>query len=62
LSTDTPGVVETVPSTTGPDHPGPAVMSLVTFDTGTPVGRRLASCHPHGAWLRWTDPPRSARS
>jgi hypothetical protein len=57
LSTDTPGVVEALPATTGPVDAGAAVMGLVTFDTGTPVGRRLAYCHPHGAWLRWTDGP-----
>ena len=57
LSTDTPGVVEALPATTGPVDAGAAVMGLVTFDTGMPVGRRLAYCHPHGAWLRWTDGP-----
>jgi hypothetical protein len=55
LSTDTLGVVEALPAPTGPVDAGAAEMGLVTFDTGTPVGRRLAYCHPHGAWLRWTD-------
>jgi hypothetical protein len=55
LSTDTVGVVEALPPTAGPDDAGGAELGLVTFDRGTPVGRRLAFCHPHGAWLRWTD-------
>jgi hypothetical protein len=53
LSTDMPGVVEIV-AAGRPVDPGAAVMGLVTFEAGTPVGRRLAFCHPHGAWLRWT--------
>jgi hypothetical protein len=59
LSTDMPGVVEILPTTIRPGDPGAAEMALVTFDTGAPVGRRLAWCHPHGAWLRWTDDPGS---
>jgi hypothetical protein len=56
LSAEQPGVVEVVPRPPGLD-PAATVLGLVTFETGTAVGRALASCQAHGAWLRWSDPP-----
>jgi len=55
LSTDAPGVVEAVPVPPGIQRAGPsgAVMGLVTFESGTVVGRALGLCHAHGAWLEW---------
>jgi hypothetical protein len=56
LSMELPGVVGpvAVPPTSGPTTTRACVLGLVTFDTGTPVGRALGRCHAHGAWLEWT--------
>jgi hypothetical protein len=57
LSADAPGVIDLVPIPPAAGHPGAAasVLGLVTFESGTAVGRALALCHPHGAWLEWAD-------
>jgi hypothetical protein len=57
LSTDPPGVIDVipVPPSTGDAGTFGTVMGLVTFDTGSAVGRTLGLGHSHGAWLEWTD-------
>jgi hypothetical protein len=57
LSADGPGVIDVVPvpPTIGDTGIAASVMGLVTFDTGTPVGRALGLCHAHGAWMEWAD-------
>jgi hypothetical protein len=57
LSVDAPGVIDVVPVPPATGHPGgsASVMGLVTFETGTAVGRALALCHPHGAWMERAD-------
>ncbi len=57
LSADAPGVIDVVPVPPATGHPGgsASVMGLVTFETGTAVGRALALCHPHGAWMERAD-------
>ena len=57
LSTDAPGVIDVVPIPPTIGHAGTfaSVMGLVTFDTGTAVGRALGLCHAHGAWMEWAD-------
>ncbi len=54
LSVDKPGVIDLIPAAPVTSQAGAAsVMGLVTFDTGTAVGRSLGLCHAHGAWLEW---------
>jgi hypothetical protein len=55
LSTDAPGVIDAIPTPSAIGHAGASasVMGLVSFETGTAVGRALAVCHPHGAWMKW---------
>jgi hypothetical protein len=55
LSTDAPGVIDLVPIPPATGHAGASasVMGLVTFETGTAVGRALGLCHAHGAWMEW---------
>jgi hypothetical protein len=57
LSTDALGVIDVVPipPTTGHTGTFASVMGLVTFETGTAVGRALGLCHAHGAWMEWAD-------
>ena len=57
LSMDPPGVLDIVPvpPTTGRTSSAASVLGLVTFESGTALGRALGLCHSHGAWLRWTD-------
>jgi hypothetical protein len=57
LSVDAPGVIDLfpVPPTTDRATTTASVMGLVTFETGTAVGRALGLCHAHGAWMEWTD-------
>jgi hypothetical protein len=57
LTTDPPGVIDVVPVPRTVGHSGTfaSVMGLVTFETGTAVGRALGLCHAHGAWMEWTD-------
>jgi hypothetical protein len=59
LSADAPGVVDVipVPPTTGRAGTFASVLGLVTFETGTAVGRALALCQAHGAWMEWTGSP-----
>jgi hypothetical protein len=62
LSMDAPGVVDVVPvpPTIGQAGVSASVMGLVTFETGTAVGRALGLCHAHGAWMEWTDTQRTS--
>jgi len=57
LSADAPGVIDVVPIPPTIGHAGTSasVMGLVTFETGTAVGRALGLCHAHGAWMEWAD-------
>ena len=57
LSAEPPGTIDTVASRgTLYETDGPVgVLGLVTFTQGSPDGRSLAVCHPHGSWIRWTD-------
>jgi hypothetical protein len=57
LNADAPGVVDVIstPPTIGDSGTAATVLGLVTFETGTAVGRALGLCHPHGAWLEWCD-------
>jgi hypothetical protein len=59
LSVDAPGVIDAVPIPPGAGGAGDpvSVMGLVTFGTGTAVGRALARCHAHGAWMEWASTP-----
>ena len=58
LSAEEPGVVDVVPvpSTVGHANTAATVLGLVTFESGTAVGRALGLCHAHGAWLEWVYP------
>jgi hypothetical protein len=58
LSADAPGVIAVVPVPPAIGGAGSfaSVLGLVTFDTGTAVGRALGRCHSHGAWMEWADP------
>src|SRR5437773_518625 len=57
LSADAPGIIDIVPIPPTIGHAGASasVMGLVTFETGTAVGRALGLCHAHGAWMEWAD-------
>jgi len=57
LSVDAPGIIDVVPIPPSTGHAGASasVMGLVTFETGTAVGRALGLCHAHGAWMEWAD-------
>jgi hypothetical protein len=57
LSADAPRVIDVVPIPPAIGHAGASasVIGLVTFETGTAVGRALGLCHAHGAWLEWAD-------
>ena len=39
------------------ERAGEAEMLLGHYHDGAKKLRRLATCHPHGAWLEWTDSP-----
>jgi hypothetical protein len=53
LSVESAGVVDVVPvpPATADEATAASVLGLVTFDTGRVVGRGLARCQGHGAWL-----------
>ena len=57
LSAEEPGVVPTLatPAATGEDGTLATVLGLVNFVDGMPMGRALARCQVHGAWVEWTD-------
>src|SRR5262249_20810039 len=57
LSAEAPGVVPALgePAASGDDGTLATVLGLVTFVGGSPVGRALARCQVHGAWIEWAE-------
>jgi hypothetical protein len=55
LNVDGPGIIDLIPpiASTVPLGSHASVLGLVSFETGTAVGRALALWHPHGAWMEW---------
>jgi hypothetical protein len=44
-----------LPSGPDPRDPGLSVLTLVRWRDGRRSVEHLATCHPHGFWIRWRD-------